>query len=71
MRFEAKHAYFKSLAHRIKSFKNISKSLANRHQHKMCYVLSTGKNFCYKETHYGKIRSAYTVHAHTVIEECG
>ena len=56
MWFEAKHAYFKSLAHRIKNFKNIPKSQVSRHQHKMCYVLSTGKHFCLKETNCGKIK---------------
>lgn len=40
MRFEAKHSYFKSLAHRVKCFKNIPKTLADRHQHLMCYILS-------------------------------
>ena len=40
MRFEAKHSYFKSLAHRVKCFKNIPKTLAVRHQHLMCYTLS-------------------------------
>ncbi|XP_065281874.1 uncharacterized protein [Dermacentor albipictus] len=32
MRFEAKHQYFKSLATRIKNFRNICKTLAERHQ---------------------------------------
>ena len=32
MRFEGKHNYFKDLAHRVKCFKNIAKSLASRHQ---------------------------------------
>ena len=40
MRYEAKHNYFKTIAHRIKSFKNISKAMANRHQTLMCYYLS-------------------------------
>ena len=40
MRFEAKHNYFKSLAHRVKSFKNIPKTMASRHQKLMCYYLS-------------------------------
>lgn len=31
-RFEAKHQYFKKVAQRINNFKNISKSLAMRHQ---------------------------------------
>lgn len=40
MRFEAKHNYFKSLAQRVKCFKNIAKTLASRHQRLMCYYLS-------------------------------
>ena len=37
MRFEAKHAYFKDIARRLKNFKNLPLSLAKRHQH-MEYV---------------------------------
>ena len=37
MRFESKHTYFKSLSHRVKSFKNI---FASRHQTIMCYYLA-------------------------------
>ena len=37
MRFEAKHSYFKSLAHRVKSF---PKTMANHHQKLVCYYLS-------------------------------
>ena len=40
MRFEAKHNYFKDLAHRIKNFKNIAMSLSYRHQQLVCYQLS-------------------------------
>ena len=40
MRFEGKHNYFKDLAHRIKQFKNIAKSLSHRHQQLVCYQLS-------------------------------
>ena len=40
MRFEAKNSYFKDLAHRIKNFKNIPKSLAHRHQAWPCYIYS-------------------------------
>ena len=32
MRFEAKHAYFKDLSRKIKNFKNLPLSLAERHQ---------------------------------------
>ena len=39
MRFEGKHSFFKDLAGRIKNFKNIAKSLAQRHQTWICYYL--------------------------------
>ena len=39
MRFEAKHSYFKMLAHRVRNFRNIPKTLACRHQRLMCYYL--------------------------------
>ena len=37
MRFEAKHQYFKRISQRIFNFKNIAKSLANRHQMRLCW----------------------------------
>lgn len=40
MRFEAKHRYFKQVAKVIGNFKNIAKTLAYRHQRRMCYILS-------------------------------
>ena len=43
MCFEAKHNYFKSLAHRVKSFKNIPKTMASRHRKLICYNLSNGQ----------------------------
>lgn len=41
MRFEGKHSYFKDLAHRVKCFKNIAKTMAERHQELLCYYLNT------------------------------
>ena len=41
MRYEAKHSYFKRLAKNAYNFKNISKTLAKRHQHLMCYYLNS------------------------------
>ena len=38
MRFEAKHSYFKQLAHAMGNFVNITYSLATRHQHYQCYL---------------------------------
>ena len=40
MRFESKHSYFKDLAHRVKCFKNIPYTMAERHQEAMCYHLN-------------------------------
>ena len=46
MRFEAKHNYFKKLVDKINNFKNISYSLAKRHQALQAYLLqSTAGNF--------------------------
>jgi len=46
MRFEAKHNYFKRLVERINNFKNISYSLARRHQALQAYLLqSSAGNF--------------------------
>ena len=39
MRYEAKHRYFKQLARVTGNFKNMPKTLAERHQHYMCYLL--------------------------------
>ena len=44
MRFEGKHNYFKDLAHRVKCFKNIPKTMALRHQNLMCYHFGTTSN---------------------------
>ncbi|XP_065654849.1 uncharacterized protein LOC136081463 [Hydra vulgaris] len=40
LRFEAKHQYFKQIAHRVKNFRNITKTLAERHQMAKCALLS-------------------------------
>lgn len=45
MRYEAKHNYFKSIAQRTKSFRNISKTLANHHQRLVCLYLNTEHKF--------------------------
>lgn len=39
MRFEAKHNYFKKLVDKINNFKNITYSLAKRHQALQAYLL--------------------------------
>jgi hypothetical protein len=38
MRYEAKHSYFKQLAHSMGNFINLPYSLAMRHQQHQCYV---------------------------------
>lgn len=56
MRFEGKHNYFKDLAHRIKCFKNIPKSMAYRHQELVCYYINSSKSrspYC-KESNIGQ-----------------
>ena len=38
MRFQAKHSYFKQLAHSLGNFINLPFSLASRHQQYQCYL---------------------------------
>ena len=45
MRFEAKHHYFKRLAHGMTNFKNVAKTLATRHQRLQCYWLSEDDSY--------------------------
>ena len=52
MRFESKHNYFKDLAHRVKSFKNIPKTMAERHQEALCYHMRSTSHLG-KNTHVG------------------
>jgi len=44
MRFEGKHNYFKDMAHRVKCFKNIPKTMAQRHQEQLCYYLNSSQS---------------------------
>ena len=44
MRFEGKHSYFRDLANRVKCYKNIPKTMAERHQELLCYYLKSTKN---------------------------
>lgn len=39
MRFQAKHSYFKGLASKVKNFKNIGKTLSQRHQRLQAYEM--------------------------------
>ena len=45
MRFEGKHRFFKRVVHDTQNFKNVLKTLANRHQHMMAYSLSAPSFF--------------------------
>ena len=65
MRYEAKHSYFKDLAQKIKNFKNISKSLAERHQRLVCYQF-LGSQSLVKELATGKGNTVYILNAHTL-----
>ena len=53
MRYEAKHSYFKDIAQKTKCFKNIPKSLAERHQRLVCYHFHGSKSLV-KEFKTGK-----------------
>jgi hypothetical protein len=44
MRYEAKHRYFKHLSTVIGNYKNLSYTLAMRHQHWLCYMQQTGNH---------------------------
>ena len=61
MRYEAKHSYFKDLAQKTKCFKNIPKSLAERHQRLVCYHFHQSKALVKEiETGKGMFSIAYT-----------
>ena len=45
MRFEGKHNYFKDLAHRIKCFKNVLKTMSEHYQYTVCYEMNSMKAF--------------------------
>ena len=38
MRYEAKHSYFRKLVQNVGNYKNVSWTLAKRHQLLQCYV---------------------------------
>jgi hypothetical protein len=52
IRFERKHSYFKTLAQKIKNFKNITLSLSKRHQRLAAIVPVDEKFFSFEETDY-------------------
>ena len=46
MRFEACHQYFKRIAKVAGNFKNVSMTVAERHQFKKCWNMSNNNGFC-------------------------
>ena len=59
MRYEAKHRYFKQIAKVIGNFKNIAKTVAQRHQRYMCYVLSNPLDYLSSEQVLGPVVSCH------------
>ena len=53
MRFEAKHQYFKRIAGGLNNYKNICRTLAERHQMKQCWEYSSLDVFHQQEEHEG------------------
>lgn len=53
MRYEAKHSFLKQMAHAVKNFKNIPKSLANHHQKFMSYQMADSSTYLTSEDLYG------------------
>ena len=43
LRFESKHSYFKTVTHQGRNFKNVCKSLAEKHQLLQAYYMSQSK----------------------------
>ena len=53
MRFEAKHRFFKRLGHIVCNYRNILKTLAERHQMFLCYHLMCGKDLAERDVEIG------------------
>ena len=73
MRYEAKHRYFKQTAKVLGIFKNISKTLAQRHQRYMCYILSTPSTFLSDKHVSGPVVSKHITcfeHQYEIIATC-
>ncbi len=51
IRFEGKHQYFKKLSTVVCNFKNITKSLAIRHQLRQCWEQAQKKSIGYEVCH--------------------
>lgn len=56
MRFEAKHQYFKRVAHIMCNFKNVSYTLSKRHQLRQCWEQNSG-DFLKEEPEYTVLRN--------------
>ena len=59
MHFEAKHSYFKNLSRKVNCFKNITQTLAEHHQIRMCYYAHS--NGYYNDLTLGRIRYRWIV----------
>ena len=74
MRYEAKHSYFKQLARVIGNFKNMPKSLANRHQHYMCYLMMEPSTYMKAQISYtgGKLsqNNNYKILCNVIVYTC-
>ncbi len=55
MRFEGRHGFFKDLAHRVKCFKNVAKTMACLNQEQVCYQMTStsSRSIYHKETKVG------------------
>ena len=54
MIYEAKRSFFKHMSNIVRNFKNVPKTLANRHQLYMCYqMLDADKYLCPHDSHNG------------------
>ena len=59
MRYEAKHWYFKQIAEVTGNLNNIAKTVAQRHQRYMCYVLSNLSDYLRSEQVLGPVVSLH------------
>ena len=60
MRMEAKNSYFKQIAKRTNNFKNISFSVASRHQKLLCGYLQSRRFFTYDDVEIGPCEFSFT-----------
>ena len=61
MRLEAKNSYFKQIARRTNNFKNISFSVASRHQKLLCGYLQSRHFFAFDNVEIGPCEFVFTL----------